>query len=287
MRWSLPNSCRTASSSRSGALYFSMAASTPGSEHLLEIGSRHPTRRDVVTVRLGAELGVERQRDFCDVDEVVKRALAVLLPGAVLVHFDEALQANMADAGGHAAGLHRQALAMLVPAFDAGEAGDAFLAGAGGAAVEALFVRTGFQAFAVTAATLLVDKDDAVFGALVNGVARAGSEAGGIGAVVTDPRQVKEPRLVTRQYFSAFEVLALHAFLGADGVVLVAVGGGPLFVGRQVAKGLLSALGADIHLGRFEDGLAVELAVRGLSCPRLWRPRFGRPGWRAPADRES
>ena len=220
-------------------------------------------------------------------DEVVKRAVAVLLPGAVLVHFDEALQADMADAGGHAAGLHGQALAVLVPAFDAGEAGDAFLAGAGGAAVEALLVRAGFQAFAVAAATLLVDEHDAVFGAFVDGVARAGSEAGGIGAMVADPRQVKEPGLVLRQRFSAFEVLALDAFLGADGVVLVAVGGGPFFVGGQVAEGFLGALGADIHFGGFEDGLAVELAVGAFLCLRLWRPRSGRPGWRARADRGS
>ncbi len=131
-------------------------------------------------------------------------------------------------------------------------------------AVEALFVRTGLQAFAVTATALLVDEHDAVFGALVNGIARAGSEAGGIGAVITDSRQVEEPGLVLRQGFSAFEVLALDPFLGADRMVLVAVGGGPFFVGRQVAQGFLGALGTDVDLGRFEDGLAVEFAVRAF-----------------------
>src|ERR1043166_2420096 len=101
----------------------------------------------------------------------------------------------MTDARGHATGLHRQTASRLVPALDAREAGDALFRRARRAAIERLFVGTRFHAFAVAATTFLVHEDDSVFGPLVDGVARAGGEAAGIGAVIADARQIKEPCL--------------------------------------------------------------------------------------------
>src|SRR3990172_13031086 len=41
-----------------------------GAEHLPQIRAWNPARWDVVTIRLGAELRIERQRDLCDVNHV-------------------------------------------------------------------------------------------------------------------------------------------------------------------------------------------------------------------------
>src|SRR5690606_28515560 len=74
---------------------------------------------------------------------------------------------------------------------DARVAEDALL-GLGDLLVEVdLLVWAGVDAVAVTAATLLVDQHDAVLLAFVDGVARAGRQAGGIGAVVAQARQVE------------------------------------------------------------------------------------------------
>ena len=94
---------------------------------------------------------------------------------------------------------------MLVPAFDTGEAGDAFLAGASGAAVEALFVRTGFQAFAVATATLLVDEDNAVITAY-----QQLAPDGGPGLLL-----ILAPR---RYYYSTTYALTNYAAQGKDGL---------------------------------------------------------------------
>src|SRR5690606_41251440 len=76
-------------------------------EHLPEIGARHPARWDVVAVGFGAELRVERKGDSRDVNEVVEWIEPVFHPCPIAVHPHETLQSDVADAGGHAARLHR------------------------------------------------------------------------------------------------------------------------------------------------------------------------------------
>ena len=178
----------------------------------MRYGPRDPTRRNIVTVGLGAKLRVKRQRNLGDVDQVIERAVSVFLPGAILIDLDQALEPNVPDARGHATRLHRQSAPMLVSSFDPREAANALLTGPGGAAVKALLVGACFEAFAVTAAAFLIDEDDAVFGPLVDRVARAGRQAGRVRAVIADARQIKEPGLVLRQSFAAFEVLPFDPF---------------------------------------------------------------------------
>ena len=74
-----------------------------------------------------------------------------------------------------------------------GIAGDALLRRAGHRVEEDLLVRAGLRRTPVAAAAALVDQHDAVLGPLVDRAARAGGQAGRIGAVVADPRQVEEP----------------------------------------------------------------------------------------------
>ena len=75
-------------------------------------------------------------------------------------------------------------------------------------------VGAGFHALAIAAAALLVDEHDAVFGPLVDRVARAGGEAGGIDAMIADAREIEEPGLVLAATASPpVEVLPLCAFL--------------------------------------------------------------------------
>src|SRR5262245_30543761 len=94
-------------------------------EHLLQIIPRHPTRRNVVAVGFSAELWIERQRYFGHVHHVIERVVAVFGPGAVLVHLDQALHANLTDTGRHATCLHRLPAALGIFALDAWIAGDA------------------------------------------------------------------------------------------------------------------------------------------------------------------
>src|SRR5262245_36322955 len=129
-------------------------------------------------------------------NQIIERIVPRFFPGAVLVQFDESLQANVANACGHTAGDHRQAVAGLVLAFDSWIATDAFLARACRAAIIRLFIRTGFHALAIAPATFLINQHDTVFGTLIDGVSWTSSEAGGIGAMIADSRQIKKPRFV-------------------------------------------------------------------------------------------
>jgi hypothetical protein len=86
-----------------------------------------------------------------------------------------------------------------VVALDARVAAHAFFADLRRAAIHRLLVRALLHAFTVAAAALLVDEHNAVFFTLVDRLARAGGQTGGIGAVVADAHQVEEPRLVLRQ----------------------------------------------------------------------------------------
>src|SRR3990172_9282160 len=68
-------------------------------EHLAQVLARHPSWRDVVDVRLIAELGIERYGDLLHADEEVQRVLSILRPGAVLYRY-QPLHSDLADAGG-------------------------------------------------------------------------------------------------------------------------------------------------------------------------------------------
>src|SRR5690606_34575098 len=115
------------------------------------------------------------------------------------------------------------------------------------------------DALAVAAAARLVDQYDAVLRPLVDGLARAGGEAGGVGAVVADPGEGEEPHAVLGELGG----LAVRLLLppAAGGGVLVNVGGPPLRVGGEVAQGVLGAVRSDVPRGGLEDGLAGEGAV--------------------------
>ena len=89
-------------------------------------------------------------------NQIIERVVTVFFPRAIRVQLDEPLQADVADAGSHATGLHGQAAALRIAAFDAWEAGDAFLRGARRATIERFLVGAGFHALAVATATLLV-----------------------------------------------------------------------------------------------------------------------------------
>src|ERR1043166_2996075 len=234
------------------------------SKHLLEIRPGHPARRDVITIGLGAELRIKRERNFGHVDKIIKRIIPVLLPGAILFQLHQALQTNVAHASGHPARLHGQAATSWVAPFDSREARDTLFRRAGGPAIICFLVRAGFHALARTAAALLVHQPDSILRPFVNRVARTRRKARRITAVIANAREIKEPRLVLWHTLTAVEILALLPFLRASWMVLVTVWRGPLFVSGQIAQRLLRALGADIGERSLENGLAFELPVRAF-----------------------
>ena len=69
-----------------------------------------------------------------------------------------------------------------------------------------LLVRASLHAFAISSATALIDQHDAVLGPLVDRLSRARSQARGIGAVIADSGQMKEPHFVLRQLCRAAEL---------------------------------------------------------------------------------
>src|SRR5208282_371266 len=77
-----------------------------------------------------------------------------------------------------------------LPGFDARVAEYALLGLAGGPVVVDLFVRAAGNAHAPAAALVLVDEDDAVLLALVDGARRARGDARRIEAVLAQPRQI-------------------------------------------------------------------------------------------------
>ncbi len=191
--------------------------------------------------------------------------VAVLGPGAVPVHLDEALEADLADAGGHAARLHRLAAALWVLSLDPRVAGDAFLRDPGVAPIHDLFIGARLHTLAVAPAPFLVDKDDAVLGALVDRLARAGRQAAGIGAVVADACQIEKPGLVLGELYACLVELKWFS-RGTDRVVLINVGRVPLLVSGQVAEDPRAA-GREHPLG-LKDRLPIKLAVRSLAIVR-------------------
>ena len=121
-----------------------------------------------------AALGMQRQRDLPLVHQFVDR------PVLVIEEADEP-QAPRALAGARG----RDAL------LDARVAEDALLRELAGVVEIDLLVRACLHAESVALAALLADEHDAVFGALVDGVARTGFEAGRVRAVIADARQVE------------------------------------------------------------------------------------------------
>src|SRR5262249_46451456 len=205
--------------------------------HLVQVVARDPARGDVEAVRLGAELRIERQGHATLADQEIERVGRVVGPGAVRGDRDQGLESDLADAGRHAPGLARPAVRAqaLVPPLDPRIAADAFLAGPGRAAVHDFLVRAALDALAIAPATLLVNQDDAVLGPLVDRLAGAGGQAGGVGAVVADPRQGEEPDAGLGQLRRTAEPAPPPA--AAGGRVLGDVRGAPPGLGRQGAEG--------------------------------------------------
>src|SRR5262249_24570292 len=144
--------------------------------------------------------------------------------------------------------------------FQARKTADALFAGLRGGAIHRLLVRTALHAFAIATAAFLVDEHDAVFGALVDGLARARAQTARISAVIADAGQGEEPDAMFRKLRRA----PVHASpsRAASGGVLVDVGMTPFGVGGQIAQGGLWALRADAPFGSLENGLALEYAIR-------------------------
>ena len=102
------------------------------------------------------------------------------------------------------------------------------LLGLAGAVVEVdLLVRAARDAVAPAAAAVLVDEHDAVLLALVHRARRARGDAGGVQAVLADPRQEEHERLLVGQahlLLDALQVRVLRRRLLAAGQPLVPVG---------------------------------------------------------------
>ncbi len=79
--------------------------------------------------------------------------------------------------------------------------------------------------------------------------------------MIADPSQVKEPGFVDRKLLSCFVILVSLAS-GTDRIILVDIGRIPFLVRREVAEDA-RAVWFQLFLGRFEDGLALELTVGG------------------------
>src|SRR6185436_871108 len=122
---------------------------------------------------------------------------------------------------------------------------DALLAHPRGAPVHRLLVRALFHALLVAPAPVLVDQHDPIFGALIDRLPWAGRQAARIGAVVTDPLQIEEERLVLRQTAprhlprfiprEARLVDPFHQGAHRGGRILINIPEPPLLVRRDIA----------------------------------------------------
>ena len=160
---------------------------------------------------------------------------------------------------------HRQAL------LDARIAEDALL-GLRDALVEVdLLVRTGGDAVAIAPAALLVDQHDAVLLALVDGVARARREAGGVVAVVADPRQVEV--VAVRVVAGALVLVPVRAPGGLHVRPHPRVGAGHQALLEVVLPGdavvLGARLAADLQIARLVEPAAHRLVVARVAAARL------------------
>src|SRR5262249_50458587 len=132
----------------------------------------------------------------------MQRVLRVVLPATIRPDLDQALQANLANANGHAARFNWSAIRtqLVVVTFDSRVTADAFFAGVRSRSKHHFLVRATFDVFAVAATTFLVDEHDAIFRAFVDCLTRARSQAAGIRAMVADSGEVKEPDTMLGQH---------------------------------------------------------------------------------------
>ena len=241
-------------------------------KHLPRIAARAVARGDVEAIGLGAPLRVQGQGHLLHANRVVQRMPPIFRPQAVLPDAHQALHPNLAHAGGHTARFHRLAPGQRVLPFDARIARDALLRDARGAPIHRLFVGALFHALLVAAAAVLVDQHDPVFGALVDRLPGAGRQAAGIRAVVADPLEIEEERLMLRQTaarhlpgFVPGEAGLVDAF--DEGPhrgrrILIDVHEPPLLVRRDVADRRLADLGPGV-----ENGHPFEHPVGGMVLP--------------------
>src|SRR4029453_13558173 len=92
--------------------------------------------------------------------------------------------------------------------------------------------------------------------------------------MIANSREVKEPGLVFRQQFTAFEVLVLNTLLVSDGMILITIGSGPLLVRGQIAKRAIGALRPKEGFRRLENLFPKKPAIGrvyilGLAAPVL------------------
>src|SRR5205807_7160251 len=172
----------------------------------------------------------------------------------ILPDLVEALHADLAHARRHAPGLHRLAPRQRILALHPRIARNTLLGDAGGAPVHRLLIGALLHTLLIAPAPVLVDQHDPVLRALVDRLARTGRQTPRIRAVIADPLQVEEERLVLRQTGALALprlrrreprlVVAIHQAAHTRGRVLVDVHEAPFLVRRDVADRGLPDLGA-------------------------------------------
>ena len=208
-------------------------------EQLLEEVSWRPSGRNVIQVRLCAELRVERQGYLGLVNEVVHRILRV----GLIRRVNPPLQTNLAHARDNAAGTQVQFVARVT--------GYALFRCSRRGPVHGLLIRTGCHALPIATTARLVYQHYAIFRPLVDGIARTCGEAARVSAVVAGALQVEHPHVMLRQLRAASELPC--------GSIFVDVGMRPVFVSGQMTQDPLA--GRDI----LEDSLSgVGIAAPGL-----------------------
>ena len=168
-------------------------------KHLPRIAPGAMAGRNIEAVGLGAPLWIQGQGHLFHPNGEVQGMPAILRPQAVFADAYQALHADLPHAGAHAARFHRLAARQRILAFDPGIAGNALLAHPRGPSVHRLLKRALLDALLIAPASVLVDQHDPVLRPLIDGLSGTGRQTSGVGAVVTDPLQVEEERLMLRQ----------------------------------------------------------------------------------------
>src|SRR5207302_5035043 len=188
--------------------------------------------------------------------------------------------ADLAHARRHAPGLHRLPARQRILALHPRIARYALLAHPRRAPVHRLLIGTLLHALLIAPAPVLVDQHDPILRALVDRLARTGRQTPRIRAVIADPLQVEEERLVLRQTGPLALprlrrreprlVVAIHQAAHTRRRVLVDVHEAPFLVRRDVADRRLPDLGP-----RIEDRKAFEHAVwRMVLAPHAGVPHL-------------
>src|SRR5207249_8730350 len=171
----------------------------PRPEHLPDIAPGRMARREVEAVGLRPPLRIQRQGHLLPANRVVQGMPPILGPQPVLADLVEPLHADLAHARRHAPGLHRLAARQRILALYPRIARDALLAHPRRAPVHRLLIGALLHTFLIAPAPVLVDQHDPVLRALIDRLARTGRQTPRIRAVIADPLQVEEERLVLRQ----------------------------------------------------------------------------------------